>query len=161
LTFDEARKWLILFTLCCTGANFLFFLLSPVLGFPLEQAEAIRVLEIVLPIFLGYLGTATQFLFQTGTRPVRAAVNSDLLSILVRGPAILFAIISVATIVAFGYANRRGGRGMTPDTLSAIITINLSLLAVTTNVIISNLFPVVATQGPKHSSEEPEDSRFA
>ena len=146
MNFNEARKWLVLYTLAITGAHFIFFLLAPALGYPLEQSESMRMLEIVLPVFLGYLGAATQFLFRSRSGARQAAANRELLGILVRGPALLFGLVSAATLFVFGYANRVGGNGMTPDTLAAVITANLSLLAVTTNVIVANLFPASGAQ---------------
>jgi hypothetical protein len=141
MNFNEARRWLVLFTLFFTGANFIFFLLGPAFGYPLEQNEAIRMLEIVLPVFLGYLGAATRYLFESGKKTIAISANPELLAILVRGPAILFVVVSIASLIAFGYSNRGSGTGMTPDTLAAMITGNLGLLAVTTNVIIAKLFP--------------------
>jgi hypothetical protein len=66
MTTDEARRWIVLASLTITGAVFVFFLLAPVSGYPLEIAQAQGIFQIVLPVFLGYLGSATHFVFKRG-----------------------------------------------------------------------------------------------
>lgn len=52
----QARKWLIVASLTMAAASFSFFMLAPVFGYPLRYSQAQLVLQIVLPVFLGYLG---------------------------------------------------------------------------------------------------------
>jgi uncharacterized membrane protein required for colicin V production len=143
------RRWLIIASLTITTAEFVFFLIAPMAGYPLTFAQAIRLLEIVLPVFLGYLGSAARFVFpQTSAPdPIRRAAPS-LASLLVRGPIIVFSLASIAALIAFGHSNRIDapvGAGMDIDTLAGILSVALGLLAVTTNVAVSYFFPHVGS----------------
>lgn len=143
MTLHQARKWLIVSSLVITGLNFVFFILSPTLGYPINIDQAISIMKIVLPVFLGYLGNATQFVFTPAKTPVHA--NLEYLNLIVIGPIVIFGLATIAAIIAFGYSNRLAappGSGMSVDTLSGIITAALGLLAVTTNVVVSYLFAV-------------------
>lgn len=138
-----ARKWLILASLAVTGADLLFFILAPSLGYPLMYPDNTRIMQIVLPVALGYLGSMTAFLFQN---PQRLRVNPQalpFLEFLVKGPVVIFAVATIAAVVAFGYGNRQSapiGTGMSVDTLSLTISAALGLLMVTTNALVSFLF---------------------
>jgi hypothetical protein len=147
MTADEARRWLIKATLILTGTTFLFLCLAPLFGYHLEWKDSIRVFEVVLPVFLGYLGTATQFVFQNmaGTRNtgIAGAATNPLLALLVRGPVWVFGLAIAAVLVSFGITNRfnaPAGSGMSVDTLAGVITVALGLLNVTTQVAVSYLF---------------------
>ena len=72
-----------------------------------------------------------------------------MLELLVKGPVIVFCLMLVTVVVAFGYSNRLSappGDGMNVDLLSNTVTAALGLLAVTTNVIIAYLFAMEARQ---------------
>lgn len=139
----DARTWLIKASLGITTADILFFLLAPLIGYPLEWPEAFRLMEIVFPVFLGYLGSATYFVFgeTKGTRSV-AKVARKQLGVMVRGPIIAWIVIDVAAIAAFGLSNRHSSRTtpMSLELFARILTGTLALLAVTTNIAVSYLF---------------------
>jgi len=148
MTVHVARKWLIYASLATTAAAFIFFLMAPVLGFPLTFDQAIRLLEILLPVFLGYLGTATHFILREPETQARGSIASrgrgELLTLLVRGPVIVFALATIAAIVAFGMSNSESaepGSGMSVDTLAVILTAVLGVLTVSTNLLVASLFP--------------------
>jgi uncharacterized membrane protein YidH (DUF202 family) len=142
----HARRWLIGASLIAAGSAFCFFMLAPVLGYPLRHSQAQSVLQIVLPVFLGYLGAATQFVFQKTPSPEDAFTISPTMSLLVRGPIALFLGMIAVAIFAFGYSNRLsappGEEGMSVDQLSTAVTAATGLLAVTTNVVVAYLFAV-------------------
>jgi len=145
MTKQAARIWLIKASLSITGVTFVFFLLSPALGYPLSFEQSIRLLEIVTPVFLGYLGSATTFLFGKETQMSDVTIRGpkELLQLLVKGPVYVFGIATLAAMVAFGYSNRTdalSGSGMSVDLLAGGISAALGLLAVTTNIIVSYLF---------------------
>jgi hypothetical protein len=151
MTADQARRWLINATLALTGATFVFLLLAPLLGYRLAWKDTTRVLEIVLPVFLGYLGTATQFVFQNmagkQNSVIAAAQTNPFLSLLVRGPIWIFGVAIVAALIAFGVSNSpsaAAGSGMTVDVLAGVITAALGLLNVTTQMAVSYLFSLDA-----------------
>ena len=55
MTVFEARRWIIVASLVIAGAAFSFFVIAPVLGYPLRFSQAMSILQIVFPVFLGYL----------------------------------------------------------------------------------------------------------
>lgn len=145
MTIQTARIWLIKFSLTITSLIFAFFLVAPALGYPLTFEQALRLLEIVTPVFLGYLGSATYFIFGRNGSVQDIAIRGpkELFALLMKGPLYVFGIAMLAAIFAFGYSNASfapAGSGMTVDLLAGSIAGALGLLAVTTNVIVSYLF---------------------
>jgi hypothetical protein len=146
VTVDEARKWLILSSLSVTGGLFVFFLLAPTLGYPLLFSQSLRILEIVSPVFFGYLGSAATFVFRSASQAdvvsFRAGVTGYV-GLLIRGPLVVFGIAFTALIVAFGVTNSATappGSGVSIDQLGAGVSVILGLLAVTTSVAVNYLF---------------------
>jgi len=146
---EAARSWIIKVSLGLTGGVFIFLVLSPFLGYPLDPGagDLIRLLEILFPVFLGYLGMATHFVFRSeGTAKAGAAEEPPLSSnavLLIRGPVLVWMAMIVAAFTAFGLANRAGapaGTGMSVDLLAGLVTAALGLLAATTSVAVSYLF---------------------
>ena len=142
------REWLVLSSLLLTGTGlvfFVFFSLAPALGFPLEYRQSLRVLEIIFPVFAGYLGSTTLFVFkveQGGERGLEKD-RSSLAGLLVLGPIIVFGLALIAVAAAFGKTNGQSaprGSGMTPDQLAASVSGILALLSVTRNIAASYLF---------------------
>jgi hypothetical protein len=84
VTTDHARSWLIVSSLTITGTQMIFLLVAPALQFPLEYPKNLYLLQIVTPVFLGYLGAATHFVFKTPSPA--AATNNQFLGMLVVGP---------------------------------------------------------------------------
>jgi len=143
MTIESARKWLVLGSLIVTGTHFIFFLIAPAVGYPIEYEHSIRLLQISTPVFLGYLGAASRFVFQRHKATDQVVISNPLLGTLIRGPFIVFGLASIAALCAFGYSNRLNappGVGMSVDTLATAVTTALGLLAVTTNVAVSALF---------------------
>jgi hypothetical protein len=147
---DSARKWLIKWSLAATVGTFVFFMIAPAAGYPLKYNQAINILEIVFPVFIGYIGSATQFVFRR--RQGDAALNpavAPFIDLLVKGPVIGFTLMIAAAITAFGYSNRLTappGEGMGVDTLATVVTLALGLLTVSTNAIVGYLFSVETEQ---------------
>src|SRR4051812_5542789 len=104
---NAARRWLVTASLLLCAAILVFFLLAPTLGYPLEFAQSMRALEIVLPVFLGYLGTAALFIFRSNpeTEDTPPANVLNLVSLLVKGPIVVFGMVLAALLVAFGRLN--------------------------------------------------------
>jgi len=141
MTADQGRKWLILSSLIITGIQVIFLFVAPALGYPLTYPKNLYLLQIVTPVFLGYLGSAAHFVFTAP--PPEVTVNNQFLGPLVKGPITIYACAMVAAFGTFGYSNREGvqiGSAMTVDNLATAISISLGILAVTTGVIISYLF---------------------
>ena len=142
MTVDQARRWIVLSSLILTGVFFVFFLIAPVSGYPLTYPQAFRLLQIVTPVFAGYLGAATRFIF--GAQSAATNVSSEpLLGIIARGAVIVFGLAIVAALGAFGWTNRTSapaGIGMSIDTLATAFSLALGLLAVTTGIIVDGIF---------------------
>jgi len=143
----DARSWIIIASLAMLAIYFVFFLLAPAFDYPLTFDESYRILQIAVPVFLGYLGSATQFVFGTSGMPAQALDEhrQKLVGLLVRGPVFVFLLLNLAIIGAFGYSNRANaipGDGMNVDSLANAVTVSLSILAVSTSVIVSYLFSV-------------------
>ena len=145
MTVDGARRWIIIASLFVTGTAFVFFLVAPAIGYPLTWEQGVRLFEIILPVFLAYLGSATHFLFHARMHQRQDHLENagQFLGLLVKGPILVFGIATIALLFAFGYSNRSSapaGEGMTIDMLSSSFTAALGILAVTTNVAVSYLF---------------------
>lgn len=144
----RSRRWLLLASLAVTSVDLVFFILAPSFGYPLEYPQNLRVMQLVLPVTLGYLGAMTHFVFQRHSpRVTLSAQVLPFVDLLVRGPIAIFALATTAAIVAFGWSNRAAappGRGMSVDALSLTITASLGLLTVTTNAIVAYLFQAPA-----------------
>lgn len=140
---DEARKWLIISSLSITGMQIAFLIIAPSIGFPLSYPKNLELLQIVSPVFLGYLGAASHFIFRN---PVSdTPIYNQLLGIMVKGPIFIYLLAIVAAFSAFAYSNRSAaviGTGMSVENLSTAISASLGVLAVSTSVIISYLFSV-------------------
>lgn len=147
MTIHKARVWLIYTSLVTTAAIFVFFLIAPAVGYPLVFEQSVRLIEIVLPVFLGYLGTATHFIFggsHSDPKPGTKNLN-ELLGILVRGPVIVFILASCAALISFGISNSPTappGSGMSLDLLAGILAAALGVLTISTSVLVSALFPL-------------------
>jgi hypothetical protein len=142
MTSTEARNWLVTASLTLTAGSFVFFLVAPALAYPLTFAQALRIVEIIVPVFMGYLGSAALYLFQ-GRVAVQLVGDPGLIRLMIRGPIIAFAVIRIGLLAAFGISNRGSapmGAGMSVDVLAASTTAALGILTVTTNLAIARLF---------------------
>ena len=138
---DSARKWLILSSILITGAQVIFFFIAPAVGYPLAYPKNLELLQMISPVFLGYLGAASHFIFKTPAPSVTA--QNQFLGLLVKGPILVYTLAVAAVLAAFGYSNRFGavvGTGMSADNLATSLSIALAVLAATTSVLTSYLF---------------------
>ena len=142
---QHARRLLINSSLAISALAFVFFILAPPLGFPLTYEQAVRILEIILPVFLGYIGSATSFLLSP-SRSAPAVYDDErrqFMSTLLLGPVVVFLFVLVAILASFGISNGshgRPGEGMSIDTLAGAISAALGFVAVATNLIAGKLF---------------------
>lgn len=148
MTLEQARGWLIRTSLGISFVILLFVIVGPgVLGFPLdaERGQDTRILQIILPVFVGYLAAASHFVFsdrgQDATADERTLSGNALT--LVKWPVVAWGVLTVAMLAAFWFSNRAGGppgSGWTVDKLAAYLTVGLSLLTATTNIAVNYLF---------------------
>jgi hypothetical protein len=116
---------------------------GPRLSSVLSYSDAINVMKVIVPIFAGYLGSAVLFVGAGGTS-IADEPADKILSLLVRWPVFVFVICMVALLVSFPLSNGAGftGKGMTPNTLSLLVSLLAALLAATTGGISSYLFKI-------------------
>ena len=146
MTIHKARVWLVNASLATTATVFVFFLIAPTIGYPLTFEQSIRLIEIILPVFFGYIGTATNFIFGAKYNEPADDTNniSELLGILVRGPVIVFSLACIAALTAFGISNGENaspGSGMSLDVLAGVLAAALGLLTISTSALVISLFP--------------------
>jgi hypothetical protein len=140
---DEARYWLVKLSLIISGCFLGFMVLAPAFRFPLTWAQAQQLIQVVIPVFVGYLGAATAFVVgHTRPRAIQIS-NLRLMRLLVKGPVLVFSIGMAAALIAFGVSNSRFapiGSGMSVEQLGWVVSSLLGLLTVTTNALIVRLF---------------------
>ncbi|MCX7219363.1 MAG: hypothetical protein NTY70_10650 [Burkholderiales bacterium] len=139
MTHENARTWLILSSLIITGFQMVFLLVAPHLGFPLESPKNIEILQNISPVFFGYLGSASHFIFKN-SEPAPSVTNCHL-GFLIKGPFCIYVLATVGAFAAFAYSNRAASNsGMTVESLTTSLSMALGVLAVTTGVLSSYLF---------------------
>jgi hypothetical protein len=116
---------------------------APYLNVPFNDRmnENVRLIEVVLPVFFGYLGSASHFLFNTNRGREVEPGQQELLFWLIVGP---FAVSTIFLLALFSVFWLSGGssnsRGMDFDTLSRWFSWAMALLACTVSVITAYLF---------------------
>lgn len=162
MTVQQGRNWILLASLIACGATFVFFFLAPVFGYPLLWRDSSRILELIAPVFIGYVSTAVYYaihhaIHQTGKHSEENVPSvSRFMSLIIKGPVILFAITSVAILIAFGVLNAQTaeqGLGMSVENLAFAFTLALGLLTGTTNAVVHYLFSRESQITPNDAGE--------
>lgn len=149
MSYEAARSWVIRASLASVGSLFVFVLLAPLVGYPLNYPDVPRLLEISTPVLLSYLGAAVRFVThgphtRAPARPIPKH-ESDLLTLVIKGPILVFVLVSAAAFAGFGLSNRTNapvGKGMDLDQLSTALTAALGILTASTSALVSYLFHV-------------------
>jgi len=133
MNYDDARRKIILYSLLLTGVLVPFFFLARAFGYPLSPDQGTQTLSLIVPVFLGYLGSGIAFVFNPpgAALPEPNAQTRALLRTLINGAFIVFAVSFVSLLVGFGWANRPSalpGAGMSFSTFSNGITLILSIM---------------------------------
>ncbi|MFL9829094.1 hypothetical protein, partial [Rhodoplanes sp. SY1] len=89
MTTDRARRILIIASLAITGLQIVFLVIAPVVDYPLTYPKNLDLLQIVTPVFLGYLGSAAHFVFKPAQADETTA--SPYLGLLTVGPLVIYA----------------------------------------------------------------------
>lgn len=145
---QSARLAVVIYSLVITGGLILFLILAQPIGmrFDFGRQENLRLIDVVIPTFLGYLGSASHFLFNSNRGREIEEHNAGMLRLLIHGPFWIF----IVTICALFYAHYVSHRPLTTiepridvmdfNTLSRYVSIALGLLAITVGVISGYLF---------------------
>ena len=114
-------------------------ILSP-LVLPVSTQDAYRVVQIVFPVFAGYLGSAVLFLFRQQRGPTYIQ-DPTLLKYLLLGPFFIFWFLGLIVFAFFWASNLPGGiPGMSIDELANYVTMLVSFMNVTIGALTSYLF---------------------
>lgn len=147
MTADKDRIWFLQGTMLVLVVICLFFLVAPGwLNYPLEEQQMHRVLQMILPVLVGYFGSVGRFIKSRKYNPAESAreLADPLLGNFLRGSVYLFVVLLVALIVYFGWANRPGagvGEGMPFESFCWWLTAIMGVVAVTITYAVASLFP--------------------
>lgn len=145
---QNARLAIIVYSICIMGFLLIFLGLAQVIGmrFDYSKQENLRLIDVVIPTFLGYLGSASQFIFRDSTGRTVRKEKESLLKILVHAPFWIF-ILFVGSLFYIHYWTHLptpvGGARVDPlqfDALSRYLALAIGILSATINVISANLF---------------------
>jgi hypothetical protein len=150
MKYAEARLWIVKTSLLIMAVFGSLLIISPSTKYPLTYDQAISVFQIILPLFVGYLSTAIVFLTTRRTPPNPGPTQefSALLSLLVRGPVFLMALLLSIAFIVFGVENwpstNQPSSGFEFGLLSNLVSFILSINAATTSALVAWLFKVEA-----------------
>jgi hypothetical protein len=138
---SKARIFIVVASLALTGFLLTFLMAAPFLRVPFNenQNENVRLIEIVLPVFFGYLGSASHFLFNANRGREVAPEQMPLLRILVVGSFGIFTAFIICLFAIFWLSNGSPA-AMSFDSLSRYFSLSMGLLACTISIIASYLF---------------------
>jgi len=139
MTAEYARRKLILLSLITTVLFSVFVIVSP-LWTPFDSQQALQVVQVVFPVFAGYIGAAVLFLFR-GNPSAGAIADQNLLGTLIYAPFIVFWCLAAAVLFYFYLSNQPGhGQGMTFAQLMTYVTLIISFMNITTGALGAFLF---------------------
>jgi uncharacterized membrane protein len=139
MTYEDARRQIVLLSLLTTVSFSCLIIISP-LFIQLKTAEALQVVQIVFPVFAGYIGAAVLFLFR-GKPTTAPVIDELLLRYLVNAPFLVFWCLGVAVLAYFYISNLPGHvDGMAFAELATYVTILISFMNATTGALIGFLF---------------------
>lgn len=155
---DAERLWILKASFAVLGVTFVFFVIArPMLSFPMLYDEIVRVLQIIVPVFGGYIGIGAAYVSQVN-RPAAATAAApnpherDILRLLLRAPVYGAAVGMVVLIGAFWWSNRHDaapGGGMSIDNFCWFLALLMGVLAASTSLIVTRLFPGASAQSEK------------
>ncbi len=151
-TASAARLSILVFSLAISGCLLIFLVVAPNIGFPFNSNDNYRLIEIVTPLFFGYLGSASHYVFNAnGGREVDKN-QQNMLMFVVIGPFMIFIAFIIIMFWVFKVSQTgQGGDAMTFDGLSRGFSVGLGLLAATVSIASAYLFGAP----PKTQQAEP------
>jgi hypothetical protein len=157
MNYDDARRKIILYSLVLTGLLLPFFFLAQAFVYPLSSDQSTQTLSLIVPVFLGYLGSGIAFVFNPpgNALPEPSDATRALLRLLINGAFAVFALGFVSLLTGFGWANRLGatpGSGMSFQAFSNGITLTLSIM---TTVVGGSVIFLFGAQAKVPVSENP------
>ncbi|MGJ5077005.1 hypothetical protein [Bradyrhizobium oligotrophicum] len=139
MTAEQARRKLIFLSLVTTVLFSAFLIVSPLFT-PFGPQEALQVVQVVFPVFAGYIGSAVLFLFR-GNPASGTIADQGLLKMLIYAPFAVFWCLAAAVLFYFYVSNQPGyNQGMTFPQLMTYVTIIISFMNITTGALGAFLF---------------------
>lgn len=143
---EAERIWIIKAIFILIVGFLLLFVAAPIFfGYPLDHQQRMRLIQLILPVFIGYLSSAIKYKFSNKTNKLKLNKSNDpAIRLLIKGSVYLFAFGMLLFWIEFWYTNRPNsplGTGITIDQLVWYITVMLVLLTGTTGHIVASLFP--------------------
>lgn len=138
---EGARSKLIYFSLGMLLLQGLFLILAPIFHYPLQEDERARIMQIIGPVFVGYLGLATQYATSNPARSSKKQVPH--LGQIVYGSITVYSLLVAAAFAAFGLSNQAGatvGEGISVGSLCWWLTFLVAFLAAAPGVIARTVF---------------------
>jgi hypothetical protein len=142
MTADDARAWVIKASLGAATGVFLVIMLAPGLPFDEEEGDRRRLLEILMPVWTGYLASASHFVFARSHQKRSRKVSSNA-ALLIKAPIVAWSVMCAGAFLRFWHSHSRWaveGAGMSVDELAGVLAGTLSLLAATTGLAVGYLF---------------------
>lgn len=138
----EARRTIVLYSLMTTVVLTGFLIVSPLL-IQIESQDTYRLVQIVFPVFAGYLGSAVLYLFQ-GARSEVTVADPTLLKYIVYGSFSIFWFLDVAVFGFFYLSNMPEIKikGMQLGELANYLTLLIAFMNVTIGAMTAFLFNV-------------------
>lgn len=135
-----ARVTVIVLSLGLTVSFIVFFLIAPLVGYPLSITEAQELMNVVVPVFSGYLATAAACVFRKPdtTEPEL----SPLTMFMLLATAAAFIVLSVVLFWVFAHASKipSPGVAMTYAMLKGYFLTILSIMTAVYALAIAYLF---------------------
>jgi hypothetical protein len=124
------------------GVLLCFLILAPSIGMPFNPGrnENLMLIQVVIPVFHGYLGSASHFVFRAHAAPEVQVADERLLGLLVFGTFGLYILANITLFTEFYLTNRLEGPGMSIDELLKWFTAILGLLTCVVSIITSYIF---------------------
>jgi hypothetical protein len=145
---DADRIWIIKASIVLLGLSFAFFVVGrPLFGFPMLYDEVIRVLQLIFPVFLGYLGLGASYV--TGQKNAMrepdygSRADTKLARLMLRAPIYLVSGGLGVLIIAFWTSNlphATAGAGMSLDSFCWFLSAILGVLAASSGLLVTRLF---------------------
>jgi hypothetical protein len=141
-SWNDARIWLVKWSAVLTGILFVFFVIAPFVALPFRGDQSKQALGIIAPVFFGYLGLATTFLFQAPPKIPASPIN-PLFSLIVKAPVGIFSVGLFVLILTYCLTNilaKKIGDGMGFDDFVFYLSMLLTLQSGTTGVLFAAIF---------------------
>jgi hypothetical protein len=162
MTVKAARMWIVKWSLLLISFYGIFFIMAPIAPYPLGYKESVQLIELIFPLFLGYLSTAVVFTFEG--KDVET-YTTDLLGALTKGPFFVATALSLALFTSYWFSQSTLSplalsRPMEFETFSSLFSAILGIYTATTSALVAYLFGFEKQQvnQPAARGENPQSS---